>query len=246
MQHNPETQCEVMERRVLARSSHCARLDPATRTVSAFRRMIRGNIADLRRVGNHPEKPRWGSSLRRGPSPKRKSRPFLRGGSKARAAGTNGSMCSRWFLVRASGSVQSPETVSSGDEALSAEHAILEDVGRLVTLTPNAKAPHRFAVVCIPNSLARLERLHCADRHTGNSGFRGDGSPSPAGYPHPLHPVAPSPKGPQGIEDLPLAFRAALMATCAGAGTRNGPDIIHPGAPRSGSRTVTSPAVSGA
>ena len=54
---------------------------------------------------------------------------------------------------------------TDGDEALPTEHAVLEDVGRLVTLTPNAKAPHRFAVVCVPNSLARLQCLHCADRY---------------------------------------------------------------------------------
>src|SRR4051812_43506096 len=57
---------------------------------------------------------------------------------------------------------------TDGDEALSTEYPVLEDVGRLVALAPNAKTPHCFAVVGVPNSLARLERLHRADRYARN------------------------------------------------------------------------------
>ncbi|WP_210203133.1 hypothetical protein, partial [Bradyrhizobium sp. UFLA03-84] len=55
------------------------------------------------------------------------------------------------------------------DEALPTEYTVLEDVGRLIALAPDAKAPHRFAMISIPNSLARLETLHRSDRNTRNS-----------------------------------------------------------------------------
>src|SRR5215207_639271 len=58
---------------------------------------------------------------------------------------------------------------TDGDEALSTEYPVFEDVGRLVALAPNAKTPHRFAVVGVPDSFARFERLHRADRDIRNS-----------------------------------------------------------------------------
>ena len=58
--------------------------------------------------------------------------------------------------------------------------------------------------------------------------------------------MATSPNGAQGIDDLLLVFRAVLMATCADAGTPNGPVVSLPGAPPNGSQAVTSLATSNA
>src|ERR1700730_1138934 len=58
---------------------------------------------------------------------------------------------------------------TDGDEALSTEHSVLENVGRLVALAPNSKSAHCFAVVSVPTSFAWLERLHCSNRNTRNS-----------------------------------------------------------------------------
>jgi hypothetical protein len=72
------------------------------------------------------------------------------------------------------------------------------------------------------------------------------GSAGVPGYSHPQPAVGPSSDAAQGIDNLRVVSRAALMAECPSAVTPNGPVVSRPGAPPNGWQGDMSPATSGA
>jgi hypothetical protein len=51
----------------------------------------------------------------------------------------------------------------NGDEPLACKNPIFNDIDGVASLASNAKAPHCFFMVCVPNGLAWLQRLDCSN-----------------------------------------------------------------------------------
>ena len=52
-----------------------------------------------------------------------------------------------------------------GDEPLTSESSIFNDIDRIASLPSNPEPFHRFFMVSVPNRLVRLQRLNCSNRY---------------------------------------------------------------------------------